>query len=58
MRAKGPKCLVCGKQIQIMSMGTGYVKIVRPDEAKGLFICWDCTEKLGILGKLDELAGR
>ncbi|MDI6884548.1 MAG: hypothetical protein QMD00_05450 [Hadesarchaea archaeon] len=54
MRAKGPKCKLCGKNIQIMSYDSTYVKIVKPGETKASFICWGCAEKL--LGeKLKEL---
>jgi hypothetical protein len=54
MRAKGPKCKLCGKGIQIMSYDAAYVKIVKPGETKASFICWGCTEKL--LGeKLGEI---
>ena len=49
MRAKGPKCKSCGKQIQLMSYGTGYLKVVVPGEAKAKFLCQECAEKL--LGK-------
>ncbi|MEM1689714.1 MAG: hypothetical protein QXX33_02895 [Candidatus Hadarchaeales archaeon] len=45
MRLKGPKCMICGEKIQIMSMDSAYVKFVRPGEAKGIFICWKCAEK-------------
>jgi hypothetical protein len=54
MRAKGPKCKLCGKTIQLMSYDATYVKFVKPGEAKASFICWDCAEKL--LGeKLKEI---
>lgn len=54
MRAKGPKCKLCGKAIQIMSYAAAYVKIVRPGEARAGFICWKCAE--GLLGeRLKEL---
>jgi predicted RNA-binding Zn-ribbon protein involved in translation (DUF1610 family) len=54
MRAKGPKCKSCGKQVQLMSYGAGYLKVVVPGEAKAKFFCQDCAEKL--LGrKLSEL---
>jgi len=56
MKAKGPKCKLCGKGIQIMSYDAAYVKVVKPGEAKTSFICWDCTEKL--LGdKFKEITG-
>jgi hypothetical protein len=45
MRAKGPKCQVCGKKIQIMSYDSAYLKVVRPGESKALFICWKCAER-------------
>ena len=45
MRAKGPKCKLCGKGIQIMSYDSAYLKIVRPGEAKATFICWKCAEQ-------------
>ena len=54
MRAKGPKCKLCGKGIQLMSYGSAYLKVVRPGEAKASFVCWKCAEKM--LGeKLGEL---
>lgn len=54
MRAKGPKCKSCGKQIQLMSYEAGYLKVVVPGEAKAKFLCQGCAEKL--LGKkLSEL---
>ena len=54
MRAKGPKCKLCGKVVQIMSYDAAYVKIVRPGESKASFICWKCAE--GLLGdKLKEV---
>lgn len=54
MRAKGPKCKLCGKAIQVMSYDAAYVKIVRPGESKASFICWKCAE--GLLGdKLKEI---
>jgi len=54
MPAKGPKCKLCGKKIQLMSYDAAYVKIVRPGETKASFICWGCAEKL--LGdKLGEI---
>lgn len=54
MPAKGPKCKLCGKTIQIMSYGAAYVKIVKPGEARASFLCWKCAEKL--LGeKLGEI---
>lgn len=46
MRAKGPKCKLCGKRIQLMSYDAGYIKLVKPGEAKASFICWKCAEKL------------
>jgi predicted RNA-binding Zn-ribbon protein involved in translation (DUF1610 family) len=56
MRAKGPKCKLCGKTIQLMSYDAAYVKFVRPGEAKASFVCWDCAEKL--LGeKLGQITG-
>ena len=56
MKAKGPKCKLCGKAIQIMSLDSAYVKIVKPGEAKASFVCWKCAEKL--LGdKLKQIAG-
>ncbi len=54
MRAKGPKCKSCGKQIQLMSYGAGYLKVVVPGEARAKFFCQPCAE--GLLGrKLAEL---
>ncbi len=54
MRAKGPKCKLCGKKIQMMSYDAAYVKIVKPGETKASFVCWNCAEKL--LGdKLGEI---
>ena len=54
MPAKGPKCKLCGKTIQLMSYDAAYAKIVRPGEVKASFICWSCAEKL--LGdKLGEI---
>ena len=54
MRAKGPKCKLCGKGIQIMSYDASYLKVVKPGETKASFVCWRCAEKL--LGeKLKEL---
>ena len=54
LRAKGPKCKLCGKTIRLMSYDAAYVKIVKPGEAKASFICWSCAEKL--LGdKLGEI---
>jgi hypothetical protein len=54
MRARGPKCKICGKGIQLLSLDSSYVKIVKPGESKGIFICFSCAEK--ILGeKLQEL---
>jgi hypothetical protein len=55
MRAKGPKCRVCGGTIQLMSYDAAYVKFVRPGEAKASFVCWECAKKL--LGeKLEQIA--
>lgn len=45
MRAKGPKCKLCGKTIQLMSYDTAYVKILKPGEANASFVCWNCAEK-------------
>ncbi|MEM2282427.1 MAG: hypothetical protein QXH26_02625 [Candidatus Hadarchaeales archaeon] len=54
MRAKGPKCKLCRKGIQLLSLDSSYVKLVKPGEAKGIFVCWSCAEK--VLGeKLQEL---
>lgn len=54
MRAKGPKCKVCGKGIQLLSLDSAYVKVVKPKESHGIFICFQCAQK--ILGdKLEEL---
>ena len=54
MPAKGPKCKLCGKAIQIMSYGAAYLKVVKPGEARASFLCWKCAEKL--LGeKLEEI---
>ena len=54
MRAKGPKCKLCGKNIQLMSYDASYVKIVKPGDTKASFVCWKCAEKL--LGdKLGEI---
>lgn len=54
MRAKGPKCKLCGKNVQLMSYDAAYVKIVKPGEAKASFVCWSCAGKL--LGdKLGEI---
>ena len=54
MRAKGPKCKLCGKGIQLMSYDAAYVKIVRPGETKASFICWRCAE--GLFGeKLEQI---
>jgi len=54
MRAKGPKCKLCGKTIQLMSYDASYVKIVKPGDTKASFVCWKCAEKL--LGdKLGEI---
>lgn len=56
MRTKGPKCKLCGKNIQLMSYDATYVKFVRPGETKASFICWDCAGKT--LGdKLKEIVG-
>jgi len=55
MPTKGPKCKLCGKAIQIMSLGSAYVKVVKPGEAKASFVCWKCAEEL--LGdKLRQIA--
>ena len=55
MKAKGPKCKLCGKGIQIMSYDAAYVKVVKPGEAKASFVCWKCAE--GLLGdKLGQIA--
>ena len=52
--AKGPKCKLCGKSIQIMSYDSAYAKFVKPGETKASFICWSCAEKA--LGeKLNEI---
>ena len=54
MRAKGPKCKLCGKTVQLMSYDAAYVKIVKPGEVKASFVCWQCAGKL--LGdKLGEI---
>lgn len=54
MSAKGPKCKLCGKTIQIMSYNAAYLKVVKPGEAQASFLCWKCAEKL--LGeKLGEI---
>jgi hypothetical protein len=54
MRVRGPKCKICGKGIQLLSLDSAYVKIVKPQESKGIFICFSCAEK--ILGdKFQEL---
>ena len=54
MPAKGPKCKLCGKTIQIMSYDAAYLKVVKPGEARASFLCWKCAEKL--LGeKLGEI---
>lgn len=54
MRAKGPKCKLCGKTVQMMSYDAAYVKIVKPGDTKASFVCWKCAEKL--LGdKLGEI---
>ena len=54
MRVGGPKCAICGKKIQIMSYDSAYVKLVRPGEAKGIFVCWKCAEReLG--SKINEI---
>ncbi len=56
MRTKGPKCKLCGKNIQLMSYDSTYDKFVRPGETKASFICWDCAGKT--LGdKLKEIVG-
>lgn len=52
--AKGAKCKLCGKTVQIMSYDSAYVKFVKPGEPKPAFVCWDCSKKL--LGdKLNEI---
>ncbi|MEM2874398.1 MAG: hypothetical protein QW567_00010 [Candidatus Hadarchaeales archaeon] len=56
MRAKGPKCRICGKGIQVMSYDSAYIKVVKPGEARASFVCWECAEKL-LGGKLAEMAG-
>lgn len=54
MPAKGPKCKLCGKTIQIMSYDAAYLKVVKQGEARASFLCWKCAEKL--LGeKLGEI---
>jgi hypothetical protein len=54
MRVRGPKCKICGKGIQLLSLDSAYLKIVKPQESKGIFICFSCAEK--ILGdKFQEL---
>ena len=54
MRAKGPKCKLCGKAISIMSYDAAYIKIMKPGETKANFLCWKCAE--GLLGdKLREI---
>jgi len=56
MKAKGPKCKLCDKAIQIMSYDSAYLKVVKPGEAKAGFVCWGCAEKL--LGeKLGQIVG-
>jgi len=46
MRLKGgPKCDICGKKIQLLSMDSAYVKLVRAGEAESIFICWSCAER-------------
>lgn len=45
MRVGGPKCAACGKKIQLMSYDSAYLKLVRPGEAKGVFLCWKCAER-------------
>ena len=56
MKAKGPKCKLCGKAIQIMSYDAAYLKVVKPGEAKASFVCWKCAE--GLLGdKLGQITG-
>lgn len=54
MKTKGPKCRLCDKAIPIMSYGAAYVKVVKPNEAKASFICWDCAGKI-IGEKVKEL---
>lgn len=53
MKVKGPKCKLCGKAIQIMSLDSAYVKVVKPGE-KASFVCWGCAEKL-LGNKLGEI---
>ena len=56
MRAKGPKCELCGKRIQLLSYDAAYLKIVKPRETKASFVCWRCAE--GLLGeKLGQIVG-
>lgn len=45
MRAKGPKCQICGKKVQIMSYDSAYLKVLKPGEPKAVFVCWSCAEK-------------
>ena len=54
MRAKGPKCKLCNKAIPIVSYDAAYVKVVKPNETKASFICWDCASKI-IGDKVKEL---
>jgi len=56
MPGKGPKCKLCGKTVQIMSYGTGYMKVFKPGEPKAGFVCWDCAGKL-LGNKLKEITG-
>lgn len=46
MRAKGPKCKLCGKKIQLMSYDATYIKVVKPGETRASFICWGCAERM------------
>jgi len=48
MWAKGPKCKLCGKTVQMLSYDAAYVKIVKPGE----------EGKLRLLGLRGEAAGR
>ena len=54
MKAKGPKCKICGKNVQILSYDSAYAKFVKPGEAKATFLCWGCAEKL-VGDKLKEI---
>ena len=44
MPKKGPKCVACGKTLQIMSYGAAYVKVVKPKQARATFLCLKCAE--------------